>query len=712
MKILSMTATFGKLEHQTLTLNPGLNVIHAPNEWGKSTWCAFLVNMLYGIETRARSTGTVLADKERYAPWSGAAMSGRIDLVWNGKKITIERGSKGRTPFGEFRAYETETGMDVPELTAANCGQTLLGVERSVFTRAGFLRLTDLPVTQDEALRRRLNSLVTTGDESGAGDKLGQTLKELKNKCRFNNTGLLPQAENEREQLRTQLHNLQSLNEQSEAIRRRQAQIEEELDALNNHQVTLRYRSSVEAVQQVQAAEDAAKQLEAELAQLQAQCQALPQPEQLLQQKAQADALIAQKDALQLDWKLLPQPPQAPNQSAEDPEQAKQDLQQLEQLEAKQKKQAKTTPLLALGLGLGILAIAVICAILLQQSWLYIAGGVGLLLCAGIVFAMGSKQAKKLSGQMEQIREKHPGVAPQQWVEFALASKDRQLSYEQKKAEYEAQKQDLDQRRANLEADTQALAGNTGLAVFTAQLQAALQLHEKEEKLSAQLEQAVAHAAALRSVAKLEDAPQKPDSLTYTEAETADHLAALRLEKQQLQLKLGQAIGQAEALGDEKLLRARLDTLNRRIARLEDTYHALELAQEALYQATTSLQRRFAPMIAKHTQELFGQLTGGRYQRLAIAEDMSLNVSAQDEDTLHGAQWRSDGTVDQLYLALRLAVARELTPNAPLVLDDALVRFDDDRLKKAMQILAEESANKQVILFTCQAREGQFLENS
>ena len=165
-------------------------------------------------------------------------------------------------------------------------------------------------------------------------------------------------------------------------------------------------------------------------------------------------------------------------------------------------------------------------------------------------------------------------------------------------------------------------------------------------------------------------------------------------------------------MGDEKLLRARLDTLNRRIARLEDTYHALELAQEALYQATTSLQRRFAPMIAKHTQELFGQLTDGRYQRLAIAEDMSLNVSAQDEDTLHGAQWRSDGTVDQLYLALRLAVARELTPNAPLVLDDALVRFDDDRLKKAMQILAEESANKQVILFTCQAREGQFLENS
>ena len=44
MKIYSMTATFGKLENQTLTLQPGLNVISAPNEWGKSTWCAFLVS--------------------------------------------------------------------------------------------------------------------------------------------------------------------------------------------------------------------------------------------------------------------------------------------------------------------------------------------------------------------------------------------------------------------------------------------------------------------------------------------------------------------------------------------------------------------------------------------------------------------------------------------------------------------------------------------
>ena len=89
MRIYKMIATFGKLEHAVLELEPGLNILHAPNEWGKTTWCAFLSAMLYGLDTRAKSTKDRLADKERYLPWSGIPMSGRIDLNWQGRDITI-----------------------------------------------------------------------------------------------------------------------------------------------------------------------------------------------------------------------------------------------------------------------------------------------------------------------------------------------------------------------------------------------------------------------------------------------------------------------------------------------------------------------------------------------------------------------------------------------------------------------------------------------
>ena len=158
-------------------------------------------------------------------------------------------------------------------------------------------------------------------------------------------------------------------------------------------------------------------------------------------------------------------------------------------------------------------------------------------------------------------------------------------------------------------------------------------------------------------------------------------------------------------IGQEESLRRQLAVVQARINRLEDTYNAITIAQKALADTTTELQRRFAPRITQRTQALFSQLTGGRYTRLTIGEDLSLSVATQEQDTLCSVQYPSDGTVDQLYLALRLAVSEELTPEAPLILDDALVRFDDDRLEKAMEILRQTAESKQILLFSCQKRE-------
>ena len=81
MKIEHMRATFGTLQGAELDLSDGLNIIQAPNESGKSTWCAFLLAMLYGVDTSERKTRTNLPAKEHYAPWSGSAMEGKLCVV-------------------------------------------------------------------------------------------------------------------------------------------------------------------------------------------------------------------------------------------------------------------------------------------------------------------------------------------------------------------------------------------------------------------------------------------------------------------------------------------------------------------------------------------------------------------------------------------------------------------------------------------------------
>ena len=537
MIIHSMTATFGKLDHQTLTLESGLNIIDAPNEWGKSTWCAFIMAMLYGMDTRERSTKTALADKERYAPWSGVPMSGRMELEWQGRDITIERWTKGRIPMGEFRAYETQSGLPVAELTAANCGQRLVGVERSVFSRSGFIRGAQMPVEMNEELRGRLNALVTTADESREAEALGEKLKELKNRCRYNRSGLIPQACSRMETLEKQLGEYEALSTQVQSLEAQCRALEEQ----KQHQ------PDTDALEQAIRGEETAR---LRCQELERKCACLPDRETEINE-------VPQKN---------------------------------------KKRTLLICAALCLAAALGLLAV----------SWVAS--------CALAAVALGFLIGGILAKPQQVVKQE----VSHYWEELAEARQALTL------------------------------------------------------------------------------ARQRLELVRGLEAPKVD-MEALR----RLHMRIGQCQGQMSAIGEPEVLRRELEQVRQRIQKLERTERALSLALSTLEQARAELQRRFAPGISRRAQELFARLTDGRYDRLTLGQELAALTGAEGEDTLHGVLWRSEGTADQLYLSLRLAVAQELTPNAPLVLDDALIRFDDRRLKLALGLLEELGEKKQVILFSC-----------
>ena len=213
------------------------------------------------------------------------------------------------------------------------------------------------------------------------------------------------------------------------------------------------------------------------------------------------------------------------------------------------------------------------------------------------------------------------------------------------------------------------------------------------------------HLQDLQSMARSADAPDYEDTLTCNEAQTLTMLNDAASEQQRLQNRLGQYQGRMSNLGSRAELQKQLDQKKKRIAKLEDNYAALTIAMETLAEARAELQRRFAPRITKRAQKMLAAMTDGRYTSVTMSDDFSLRTSAGEEETLRDAIWRSDGTMDQLYLALRLAVAEELTPKAPLVLDDVLVRFDDKRMAAAVDLLKDMAEERQIILFSCQGRE-------
>lgn len=701
MRILSMTATFGRLNRDTLTLQPGLNVISAPNEWGKSTWCAFLCAMLYGVDTRAKSTKTALADKERYRPWSGAAMAGEMRLEWKGRDITIQRSTRGRVPLGVFRAFETESGLNVPELTAENCGETLLGVEKSVFSRTCFIRFGDLPVTQDEALRRRLNTLVTTGDDSGEADRLSDALRELKNHCRYNRSGLLPQAESQKSALEDRLRDLEALEREERTLRQRIGETAAWRQSLQNHTEAIRFEEAQSDAAKVAQAQEEYEQTAERLEKLERRCAASPSREEAEEKVRLLRQLCQQLGSLHVEEQMLPPPPEMPEAPAPfsgmEPEEAaamaQRDREQYEAL----KKRAWLVPLL---LG-GFAAVPGGVLMLVHRT----VPGAALLLLALAGLIMGLLRRDRQGKSRQALCQKYRGIDPDAWEERAGAYGTAMASYRDALARFRASRRDLNSRMETLNVGRESLCGSQDPEEALACWQRTAAQWDEYYNARRDIQRAENHLSSLKSMARRAQPPMLPDKLAYSREETRQLLAEAEKEEQRLRTRLGQYQGRMEALGDKSALGAALDTVEARIRRLEEYEQALSLALGTLADASAELHRRFAPQITRRTQELMGVMTDGRYRRLTLGEDLSLLAEAESEDTLRETLWRSDGTVDQLYLSLRLASAEALTPEAPLVLDDALVRFDDQRLSAAMDVLKEISAARQVILFTCQSRE-------
>ena len=315
---------------------------------------------------------------------------------------------------------------------------------------------------------------------------------------------------------------------------------------------------------------------------------------------------------------------------------------------------------------------------------LLILGGVALTLCfGGLHFAEKAKKSQALA----KLTARYGDLPADSWVEMANRYADAEKAYGITAQTFHAQ-------RTALQEETEALTGGKALQEVLDTYRKAITSWAMLSDAKDNAKKASMHAEAMAAMVKDIPKPQLEDHLIYSKEETNRRLSDLAWEQNDLQKKLGQFMGQIQTLGSAQNLRNQLEQVNRRIEKLEDTYAALTIAQETLAEAANELQRRFAPKIAQKAQALFSRLTGGRYDRLILGQDLTVSAAAEGEDTLHTAPWRSDGTVDQLYLSVRLAVAEALTPDAPIVLDDALVRFDETRLSATMELLKEEAKGK------------------
>ena len=141
--------------------------------------------------------------------------------------------------------------------------------------------------------------------------------------------------------------------------------------------------------------------------------------------------------------------------------------------------------------------------------------------------------------------------------------------------------------------------------------------------------------------------------------------------------------------------------------RLRQSLHALEIAEETLQGTAKEAGNSGTDTMKKIASEIFARITEGRYSRIEF--ERGQHIFVWDGVRRIPAERLSRGTIEQIYLSVRLAAADMLLEeDVPLIFDDAFAFYDDKRLESALKWLSGQG--KQVIIFTCQNREEEIVE--
>ena len=718
-----MYATFGRLDKAELALNRGLNIVYGKNESGKSTWSAFIRAMLYGISTREKARAGHIPDKEKYLPWSGRPMYGRMELESADKPITLERRAGKNGVLSAATSTYDITGAP------AEVGADLVGAAHEVYERTAFIGQAQLRVDRDGEIERRILAIAGSGEEDVSFGEIRDRLQSKKRTIlSVRDSGELPRVQAEIDQIKLRLSEADEISETLKAQNARMANFSESLKTTQRAIAIKTAAQNAERKLFIQSAADELSQKRAEADKLRdgPGRETLDALSSLIREKISIESDIsklslslssAENEVKRLSEKTSGSTAFAGLSDSEASLRAESDIQLIR---APSKKGSGFLSLISLFFALCFTASAAVISGTAVRI-ICIAVSAFLFVLSAFIFT-NSRKGRKNSADSHLLEL------------YGAVSEDAILSH---LGEYLTLLQELQEAKMEAKSASELLPAAKACAdalsqkinsILTDVGIEALSPEEGERKLS---ELVMARDAALRAEA---DAKIRVDAIAKTTAsETAadieyddgeipaeplDVLQAqydeLARRRRECELSLA-ALKPRYAAIDRAECEKKLALLQERHSVLTLSYEALNLAIDELSLAEGELRRRFAPEVSRRASELFFELTGGSFEIVRILNsDFDMDVSESSAAAPRDILQLSRGTLDELYLSLRLALCElvldgEKVP--PMVLDDVFVNFDGERLSRALDLLKRLAEKRQIILFTCHEREAQYFAN-
>ena len=173
---------------------------------------------------------------------------------------------------------------------------------------------------------------------------------------------------------------------------------------------------------------------------------------------------------------------------------------------------------------------------------------------------------------------------------------------------------------------------------------------------------------------------------------------------------------------DQKNIEPKLDNLSKieeelvnnkeKMLTLQKNNLSFLLAKQVLENAYINMKNSVTPKFTEELSKNISNITNGKYNNIRFNDEEGLIVEIENGDYIPASKL-SVGTIDQLYLSLRLSMIEDLSKESmPIILDETFAYFDDERLENVLKYINDKFKNHQVILLTCTKREKDILDKN
>ena len=649
--------SFGNLDDKEIDLSDNINIIYGKNEAGKSTLLKFITNMFYG--TSKNKKGREFSDYDRYKPWGREEFSGKISYqLDNGEQYEVFREFSKKNP-KIYNSNMEDISKNYP--IDKNLGnqffyeQTKVDEQTFLSTIASMQQEVKLEKNSQNTLIQKMANIAGTGEDNVSYQKAIDKLykKQLDEVGTYRSTGKpINIAQNKLNDLKNKKHELLGYKSMKYDFEENKLAIEEEIAKEELKEEILKKMKKIE------------------------------DKEILEHEKLHYNVNLIKKDEMEVLELINKKNYVLEDNGIESEEILVKDyndkINSLEPIERKRFTASKVGIKKYIYITIALIIINILLFLFVNPFYLKFVGLAGFFI--PLILLLVEKSRNENERMIKQNKE----------------DLSKKVEENKKLQVFEKNKEVLEEiniLNAKIEVFENDKRQQLKIMEETKERLRSLKEIEKEK-----IKNTYRNKIDIYEITKLVNS----DDISEKLEEIQNEINEKKLELHRIELSKNNIMPQLEDLAQ---VEEDLVNTEEEYDGLMKKNNSMNVVKQALENAYEKMKSNVTPKFTNGLSENIAKISNNKYGKVAINDENGMMVELNSGEYVP-AERLSLGTIDQLYLSLRLSMNTEVSDeNMPVILDEAFAYYDDERLENILKYLADNYADKQIIILTCTNRE-------